>query len=640
TPEQKAEVEAYVNEAVNRSERERMSDVKKVTGVFTGAYAINPFSNERIPIWTADYVLAGYGTGAVMAVPAHDERDHRFAKQFGLKITQVIAGDKDVQEEPFTSKDAEVINSDFLNGLKVKDAIEKAIAFAEEKGFGKAKVNFRLRDAIFGRQRYWGEPIPVYYKDGVPHLVEDDKLPLNLPEVSEYLPTEDGDPPLGRAKDWNHDGHSYELSTMPGWAGSSWYFFRYMDPKNEDEFCSQEALDYWGEVDFYLGGSEHATGHLLYSRFWTKFLYDRGYVKVEEYAKKLVNQGMIQGISSKVYELIWNPYSELRDRIARIFMSADLVNSQDNELLKEKLTHIISEIEEELGTSLDSSVLNAIAWTVHNIDISFADWTSQKNGWVKLDIQKALKNDRRFNNVKLAMNDDFWAFIEIEKMSKSKFNVVNPDDLVQHYGADTLRMYEMFLGPIEQSKPWNTNGIDGVFKFLRKFWNLFHDGDSFTVSDDEPTKEEMKILHGLIKKVQDDCESLSLNTSISAFMIATNELGALKCNKRTILEPITILLAPFAPHISEELYHKLGNETSVVDATFPVFEAKHLVEDSFEYPISINGKTRTKLSFPTDASKEDIEAQVLTDEIVMKWTEGKPPKKVIVVPKRIVNVVV
>ncbi len=649
TPEQKAKVEAYVNEAINRSERERMSDVKKVSGVFTGAYAINPFSNERIPIWTADYVLAGYGTGAVMAVPAHDERDHRFAKQFGLKIKQVIAGDVDVKEEAFTSKDAEVINSDFLNGLKVKDAIEKAIAFAEEKGFGKAKVNFRLRDAIFGRQRYWGEPIPVYYKDGVPHLVEDDRLPLNLPEVSEYLPTEDGDPPLGRAKDWNHDGHSYELSTMPGWAGSSWYFFRYMDPDNDKEFCSKEALDYWSEVDFYLGGSEHATGHLLYSRFWTKFLYDLGYVKVEEFAKKLVNQGMIQGRSNFVYRINfvlsfsgnWSDekLSEIRKKIPPVFVSKGVLDKALNTDHHNKLPELI-EIQKEINENLPNGIsvnyrIDILSTSKLNVDVSLVrnDILDQKNltSWSK-GVEKA----------KYILEEDgtYLCGWEIEKMSKSKFNVVNPDDLVQQYGADTLRMYEMFLGPIEQSKPWNTNGIDGVFKFLRKFWNLFHDGDSFVVSDDEPTKEEMKVLHGLIKKVQDDCESLSLNTSISAFMIATNELGALKCNKRAILEPMTILLAPFAPHISEELYHLLGNEASVVDATFPKFEEKYMVEDSFEYPISINGKTRTKIFFPADASKEDIETGVLADEVVQKWTEGKAPKKVIVVPKRIVNVVV
>lgn len=637
TADQKEEVEAYVTEAINRSERERMSDVKKVTGVFTGAYAINPFNNERIPIWTADYVLAGYGTGAVMAVPAHDERDHRFAKQFGLKITQVIAGDVDVQEESFTSKDATVINSDFLDGLTVNDAIEKAIAFAEKKGFGKGKVNFRLRDAIFGRQRYWGEPIPVYYEDSVPRLVEDEELPLNLPEVDEYLPTEDGDPPLGRAEDWNHNGKPYELSTMPGWAGSSWYFFRYMDPTNDGEFCSKEALDYWGEVDFYLGGSEHATGHLLYSRFWTKFLYDRGYIKVEEFAKKLVNQGMIQGESAFVRYVILefgnrNKVGEM-DKESRAI--AKDVSRPQYLFLSEDIDDIDAAINDFVNKNHDSQPFSYRQLHRIHVDISLVD---RSNG---LDVELFEKSRTDFAEPKFLRNGPaFKVARETEKMSKSKYNVVNPDDIVEKYGADTLRMYEMFLGPIEQSKPWNTNGIDGVFKFLKKFWNLFHDGDSFSVSDTDATKEELKILHGLIKKVADDCESLSLNTSVSAFMIAVNELGSLKCNKRAILEPMTILLCPFAPHISEELWSLLGNEGSVVDATFPVFDAKHLVEDSFEYPVSINGKMRVKLSFPADMSKEDIETEVLANDVVQKWTEGKPPKKVIVVPRRIVNVVI
>ena len=592
TPEQKAEVDAYVTEASNRSERDRMSDVKTVTGVFTGAYAINPFTNESVPIWTADYVLAGYGTGAVMAVPAHDDRDHRFAKKFGIPIVQVIAGDTDVQEEAFVSKDAKVMNSGFLDGLQVNDAIEKAVAYAEEKAFGTGKVNFRLRDSVFGRQRYWGEPIPVYYKEGVPHLVDDENLPLNLPEVSEYLPTEDGYPPLGRATDWNHKGDSYELSTMPGWAGSSWYFFRYMDPNNENEFCSKKALDYWGEVDFYLGGSEHATGHLLYSRFWTKFLHDRGYIQFDEYAKKLVNQGMIQSRSNFVF----------RVKGENKYVSLGLKDQFDTQ-------------------SLHADV------TIVNNDI--------------LDVEAFKKSVPDAKNADFVLEDGkYICGWETEKMSKSKYNVVNPDDLVVDYGADTMRMYEMFLGPIEQSKPWNTNGIDGVFKFLRKFWNLFHDGVTFHISDEEPIKEELKILHGLIKKIEEDCESLSLNTSVSAFMIAVNELGSLKCNKRAVLEPMTVLLSPFAPHIAEELYQLLGNEDSVVNADYPEFEAKHLVEDSFEYPVSINGKMRVKLSFPSEMDKDEIEAQVLANDIVQKWTEGKPPKKVIVVTKRIVNVVV
>jgi len=660
TTDQRTEVEAYVKEAINRSERERMSDVKTVSGVFSGSYAINPFTNEQIPVWIADYVLAGYGTGAVMAVPAHDERDHRFAKKFGLKILQVIDGDTDVQEKAFTSKDARVVNSDFLNGLTANEAIQKGTDYAVENGFGEAKVNFRLRDAIFGRQRYWGEPIPIYYKDGVPHLVEDDALPLELPPVNEYLPTEDGDPPLGRAKDWNHSGDAYELSTMPGWAGSSWYFFRYMDPDNEKEFASKEAMDYWGEVDFYMGGSEHATGHLLYSRFWTKFLYDLGYVKVEEYAKKLVNQGMIQGNSAFGFRanfFFTDDSGEEIDQPNRPFIFVNTVqyglfvssafDKASEQILENQMKKIIFNLVPEkyqeltLHYSIQKIPINIsfvnpnnellIDEFVTNLDLGNYQESINVSGVVFLNEEGNLIEEG---------NGKYLVEREVEKMSKSKYNVVNPDDLVEKYGADTLRMYEMFLGPIEQSKPWNTNGIEGVFKFLRKFYNLFHDGEDFSVSEEAPTKEELKTLHGLIKKVEWDCENLSLNTSVSAFMIAVNELGSLKCDKRAILEPMAILLSPFAPHLAEELWFKMENDGSVVDAPFPAWDEKHLTEDSFEYPVSINGKMRVKLSFGMDMSKEDIEREVLTNETVQKWTEGKPPKKVIVVPKRIVNVVV
>ncbi|MEQ9467853.1 MAG: class I tRNA ligase family protein [Ekhidna sp.] len=648
TPEQKAEVDKYVSEAINRSERERMSDVKKVTGVFTGAYAINPFSKERIPIWTADYVLAGYGTGAVMAVPAHDERDHRFAKQFGLKITQVIAGETDVQEEAFTSKDAAVINSDFLNGLPVSEAIQKAIAFAEEKGFGKAKVNFRLRDAIFGRQRYWGEPIPVYYENGVPKLVSDEELPLDLPKIDEYLPTQDGDPPLGRAKDWNYNGHPFELSTMPGWAGSSWYFFRYMDPHNEEEFCSKEAMQYWQDVDFYMGGSEHATGHLLYSRFWTKFLYDMGIIEVDEYAKKLVNQGMIQGRSSLALrvKLTINPKVKMPINVMLpvdpnnlfVYFSKNLVDKYFNGELEERMQKEIDRFNSTIHNPGNDELISnffVIPETrtpqVIHIPIEFVSNDV-------LDIEGIKKS---YNSIYLTEDDgQFYCKWEVEKMSKSKFNVVNPDELVERYGADTLRMYEMFLGPIEQSKPWNTNGIEGVYKFLRKFWSLFHDGEHFSITEEAPTKEELKVLHSTIKKIADDAEKLSLNTSVSTFMIATNELSSLKCNKRAILEPLTIILSPFAPHIAEELWHLLGHDSSVVDASYPEFEAKHLVEDSFEYPVMVNGKMRAKLTFPTDAGNQQIEEGALSNETIQKWLDGKAPKKVIVVPKKIVNIVI
>lgn len=641
TAEQKAAVETYVAEAINRSERERMSDVKKVTGVFTGSYATNPFTGKQIPIWIADYVLAGYGTGAVMAVPAHDERDHRFATHFGLPIVQVIDGKVDVQQDAFTSKDAKVINSDFLNGLKATDAILKATEYAEANGFGIAKINFRLRDAIFGRQRYWGEPIPIYYKDGVPHLVEDDELPLQLPAINEYLPTEDGDPPLGRAKDWNHDGHPYELSTMPGWAGSSWYFFRYMDPKNDKEFASKEAMDYWQDVDFYLGGSEHATGHLLYARFWTKFLYDRGYVKVEEFAKKLVNQGMIQGNSQFVFRLEWlkSQNDNLPFRMSSIFVSYDLVKTIQEERKNGKSETLIKELESQGFTSESKYAKdgNYPKFGMYHVPINWVDLHGNLDLEIFLKEQQFVESGKA--DILSSPDKHYKCHSEIEKMSKSKYNVVNPDDLVEKYGADTLRMYEMFLGPIEQSKPWNTNGIEGVFKFLRKYWNLFHTKDTFTISEEAATKPELKILHTLLKKVDQDCESLSLNTSVSAFMIAVNELGALGCNKREILAPMTIALSPFAPHIAEELWHSMGHANSVVDAPFPQWDEKHLVEDNFEYPISINGKMRVKLSFPVDMPPAEIEKAVLADETVLKWTEGQAPKKVIVVPRRIVNVV-
>jgi leucyl-tRNA synthetase len=535
----------------------------------------------------------------------------------------------------------------------------KATEYAEANGFGTAKINFRLRDAIFGRQRYWGEPIPIYYKESVPHLVEDDKLPLELPSINEYLPTEDGDPPLGRAKDWNHDGHPYELSTMPGWAGSSWYFFRYMDPRNDTEFASKEAMDYWQDVDFYLGGSEHATGHLLYARFWTKFLYDRGYVKVEEFAKKLVNQGMIQGVSKLVYRIDFKPQLiggqsfDSNDETLMEIISDQFYHTQNQisiicsveyrnkffhgelskaDLIKHaksksaKIQKVLDKYHTEIN--IESVQLTPIHIDVNMVNGDLLD-PSELKGWRP-----------EFNeSIFLFEGELLRCGSEVEKMSKRWYNVVNPDDLVEKYGADTLRMYEMFLGPIEQSKPWNTNGIEGVFKFLRKYWNLFHTKDTFTLSEEAATKPELKILHTLLKKVEQDCESLSLNTSVSAFMIAVNELGAFGCNKRAILEPMTIALSPFAPHIAEELWHLMGHANSVVDAPFPQWDEKHLVEESFEYPISINGKVRTKLSFAVDMTPAEIEKAVLADETVLKWTEGQAPKKVIVVPRRIVNVV-
>lgn len=584
---QREEVNAYVNIAKNRSERERMAEVKRVSGAFTGAYAINPFNKERIPIWIADYVLAGYGTGAVMAVPGHDERDHRFARHFHLPIVQVVEG-PDVQEEAFVSWDAKIINSDFMNGMTVPEAIDAGIRKLEEWGIGREKINYRMRDAIFGRQRYWGEPFPVYFKDGIPQLVDESELPITLPDIDEYKPTESGEPPLARAKGWK-----YELTTMPGWAGSSWYWFRYMDAHNDKEFVSREAQAYWKDVDLYIGGSEHATGHLLYSRFWCKALKDLGFVDSEEPFRKLINQGHIQGMSKFVYRI--NGTNK--------FVSKGLKKEYDV--------------------------------TALHVDINLVDNDV-------LDIERFRQWRDDFVNAEFILEDGkYICGTETEKMSKSKYNVVNPDDIIATYGADTLRMYEMFLGPLELSKPWNTNGIDGVFKFLRKFWNLFHDQNGkFTVSGAEPTRDELNLLHRTIRKVAHDIEHFSFNTSVSEFMICANELSALKCNKRAILEPLVIVLSPYAPHIAEELWEKLGHTDTILNAAFPDYNEQYLKESSFEYPISINGKVRVKMEFALDMPKEDIEKMVVASELVQKWTEGKPPKKVIIVPGKIVNVVV
>ena len=587
-------VDAYVKQAVNRSERERMMDVKTVTGEFTGAYAIHPFSGEEVPVWVADYVLAGYGTGAVMAVPAGDQRDYDFAKHFGLPITP-INDSADISEQADATKEGKVINSGFLNGLSPVQAIRKGIEELEKRGIGTGKVNFRMRDAIFTRQRYWGEPLPVYFRNGLPYLLDEDKLPLVLPEVDKYLPTEEGEPPLARAEQWETgDGYPLEQSTMPGWAGSSWYFFRYMDAHNDKRFVGEDVQKYWESVDLYIGGSEHATGHLLYSRFWTKFLYDRGWVTIEEPFKKLINQGMIQGRSNFVYRIKGeNKFVTLgrKDQYDTIPMHVDVSLCRQDKL------------------DMD-------AFRKWRPELGEAEFITEENG-------------------------DYICGTEVEKMSKSKYNVVNPDDIIARYGADTLRMYEMFLGPLEQSKPWNTNGIDGVFKFLRKFWNLFHDADgNFSVSEEKPSDAELKVLHKTIKKAQEDIERYSFNTSVSEFMICVNELSALKCNKREVLEKLVIILSPYAPHITEELWHMLGHQTTVNDAEYPAYNEAYLKEDTFEYPVSVNGKMRAKLVFPTDAAREEIERQVLEAEAIQKWLEGKSPKKVIVVPKKIVNIVV
>jgi len=603
TAEQRAEVEKYVEVAKNRSERERMAEVKRITGVFTGAYVINPFNNEKVPVWIADYVLAGYGTGAVMAVPSSDTRDYAFAKHFNLPIVEILEGPtSDITKDNFEPKSGKMINSDFLNGLKWNEAIEKALKKVETLGIGTLKVNYRMRDAIFGRQRYWGEPFPVYYKNGLPKLVDQKDLPVTLPEIDEYKPTATGEPPLARAKDWKYkpaasgqkpEAFSYELTTMPGWAGSSWYWFRYMDPKNDKEFASKESIKYWKDVDLYIGGSEHATGHLLYSRFWCKALKDLGFVDSEEPFKKLINQGHIQGVSKLAYRI--NGTNK--------FVSYNLRKQYEV--------------------------------TPLHVNIAFVD------GDV-LDVEKFKGWRDDLKDIELILEDGkYICGSEVDKMSKRYYNVVNPDDIVEAYGADTLRMYEMFLGPLELSKPWATNGIDGVYKFLRRFWNLFHDSNgNFIVTTDEPTREELKVLHKTLKKIEDDIERFSFNTSVSEFMICCNELNASKCNKRSVLEPLVIALSPFAPHIAEELWEKLGHQETILKSTFPQFDGQYLVESSFNYPISINGKVRAQMNFALDMPKEDIEKLVMASEAVQKWTEGKPPKKVIIVPGKIVNVVV
>lgn len=826
TDAQRNEVEKYVDVAKNRSERERMTEVKRVSGAFTGAYAEHPFTKEKLSIWIADYVLAGYGTGAVMAVPGHDERDHRFAKQYNLPIVQVVEGPS-VQEEAFVSWDAKIVNSDFLNGLVVDDAIALGIKKVEALGIGKGKVNFRLRDAIFGRQRYWGEPFPVYYKDGLPHLVKESELPVVLPEIDEYKPTESGEPPLARAKDWvyrssltpnpspkergretadkkawyllkefgrdnrknpteeeailweevrnsnlghkirrqhaiglfiadfvcldrrlvieidgdyhlankeydaarteflNQEGfnvirftnaevktslptvlskikqtldkapsikdtnplssgegwgeaYPYELTTMPGWAGSSWYWFRYMDPKNEKEFASKEKVSYWQDVDLYMGGSEHATGHLLYSRFWCKALKDLGFVESEEPFKKLINQGHIQGpsyqitlqavgetishghkdkikeLSNKTYVYLKNSNGDFTERvstedlvgkqkIANVFVSSDITEKYFNKKNQETIYPYKTYVKYSLVSQ--PSDTNAL------LDLkNFYKWFKEfKNSKFELDDSIFISAEGYY------FNDTFFPFsdnnsgdqssfkvtvIPVEKLSKSKENAVNPDEIVDQYGADTLRLYEMFLGPLELSKPWNTQGIDGVYKFLRRFWNLFHDKTgNFVVSEAEPTREELKALHKTLKKVAHDIENFSFNTTVSEFMICSNELSSLKCNKRSILEPLCIALSPYAPHITEELWQLLGHSQSILFAQFPVHNETFLVESSHEYPISINGKVRAKMNFALDMPKEDIEKLVLASEVVQKWSEGNPPKKVIVVPGKIVNVV-
>lgn len=635
TPGQKAEIEAYIAQTKKKSELDRMADAKTVSGAFTGSYVLNPLNGDRVPIYIADYVLAGYGTGAVMAVPSGDQRDYLFAKHFGLPIIPIL-DTQNIVDEADPTKEGKYINSDFINGLTYNEATAATVAKLEELGAGRAKVNFRMRDAIFGRQRYWGEPVPVYFKDGLPHLISEQDLPLLLPEIDKYLPTETGEPPLARAEGWKHPEGEYELSTMPGWAGSSWYWYRYMDAQNSNEFASKAAIDYWKAVDLYIGGSEHATGHLLYSRFWNKFLKDIGKVGEEEPFKKLINQGMIQGRSNFVYRVTTYDKNE---NPSHFYLSKKQWDRYDHP------NENAGMLFEEWGYPINSNYATSHA-AIH-VDVNFVVNDVLNTDWFR-------KWRPEFENAILILEDGssstplngnkgtFICGVEVEKMSKSKFNVVNPDDLIARYGADTLRMYEMFLGPLEQSKPWNTNGIEGVFKFLRKFWRLFHnDAWEFSVSDAEPTKAELKSLHKIIRKVEEDIERFSFNTSVSSFMIAVNELTDLKCNKRAILQDMVIILSPYAPHICEELWTLLGNAAGTLSYThYPKFNPAYLVEDEFAYPISINGKTKMNLSIPLSMEPKEVEAFVLASADVQKYLDGKQPKKVIVVKGRIVNMVV
>jgi len=599
TPEQQAEVDAYIEKTAKKSELDRMADTKTVSGAFTGSYAKHPISGQNVQIWIADYVLAGYGTGAVMAVPSGDQRDYVFAKHFDLEIIP-ISDSQNIEEEADPNKDGKYINSDFINGMTYQEAVPALIAKLEELKLGKAKINFRMRDAIFGRQRYWGEPVPVYFKNGLPYLIKEEELPLLLPEVDKYLPTESGEPPLGRAKDWKYeDQYEYELSTMPGWAGSSWYWFRYMDPKNEGDFASKEAVDYWKAVDLYIGGSEHATGHLLYSRFWNKFLKDLGYQNEEEPFRKLINQGMIQGRSNFVYRVL-----DEEGRGTSQFVSYGLRNDYKTIPL--------------------------------HVDVNIVS-----NDMLDLEKFKNFRPD--FANAEFVLeNGRYICGSEVEKMSKSKFNVVNPDDIIESYGADTLRLYEMFLGPLEQAKPWNTNGIEGVYKFLRKVWRLFHDAEgNFSVSNEDPSKAEFKALHKIIKKVEEDIERFSFNTSVSAFMICVNELTDLKCNKRQILEQLVVILQPYAPHITEELWALLGNEAGTLSyASYPVFKPEYLVESEFAYPVSFNGKMKFNLSLALDLDQKAVEDTIKAHADVQRHLDGKAIKKIIFVKGKIINIVV
>ena len=663
TPEQKDEVNAYLERTKKRTERDRITD-RSVTGVFSGSYAINPFTGEAVPIWISDYVLAGYGTGAIMAVPAHDSRDYAFAKHFGLEIRPLVEG-CDVSEESFDAKEGIVCNSPrpdvtpycdlTLNGLTIKEAIEKTKNYVKEHNLGRVKVNYRLRDAIFSRQRYWGEPFPVYYKDGMPYMIDESSLPLELPEVAKFLPTETGEPPLGHATKWAWDTVNkcvvenekidnvtvfpLELNTMPGFAGSSAYYLRYMDPHNNKTLVDKKIDEYWRSVDLYVGGTEHATGHLIYSRFWNKFLHDVGVSIVEEPFQKLVNQGMIQGRSNFVYRFSpWKDKNGIKEVIpTNIFISKNIAE----EMLKGSYTpKDLKNIFDNNNITYEDSWFITQGINLDETNELHVDVNIVSNDILDIEAFRAWRPE--YANAKFILEDGKyicgWA---VEKMSKSMFNVVNPDMIVEKYGADTLRMYEMFLGPVEQSKPWDTNGIDGVYRFIKKFWSLFYDRNgSYIVTDEPATKEELKSLHKLIKKVTGDIEQFSYNTSVSAFMICVNELFSLKCSKKEILNQLVIVLAPFAPHVCEELWDTLGHADSVCDAKWPAYNEEYLVEDTINYTISFNGKARFNMEFPADETSEAIQSTVLADERSSKWMEGKSVVKVIVVPKKIVNIVI
>ncbi|HVT84464.1 MAG TPA: class I tRNA ligase family protein [Chitinophagaceae bacterium] len=641
TDEYRSEVEKYLEYVKSRSERERMAD-KKVTGVFSGAYCIHPFSKKQIPIWISEYVLIGYGTGAIMAVPCGDERDHKFAKHFNIPITNII-GNYYNGEEANPTKDAILENSDFLNGILMKDAIEVAIKKIEEIGIGKRKVNYKMRDAAFSRQRYWGEPFPIVWKNGIAYPLDEKELPLELPHVDSYKPGPEGEGPLANIPEWT--ARHLETNTMPGYAGSSWYFLRYMDPHNEKEFCDRKASDYWNQVDLYIGGTEHAVGHLLYSRMWTKFLFDIGLIGFDEPYKKLVNQGMIQGSSRFVYRVICKAINHKGVSIEcnDIFVSKRFADRKDmmkmgdkdwnelSELLSYKLSKIfpledykVTDFSIKDGQRVDVNLVDGVELIINE----FKEW---KNG--------------EFKNAEFVFEEGisgkYLCGVETEKMSKSKFNTVNPDDLVYKYGADTFRMYEMFLGPVEMSKPWDTKGIEGVHRFLKKFWRLFYDELKGKMWNEEAaTDAELKVLHKAIKKIEEDTERFSFNTAVSAFMIATNELADLKCHKKEVLEPLLILLAPYAPHICEELWHLLGHSDTILDQSFPRFEEKYLVESSKEYPISVNGKLRTTITISLDAGQDEVAQIVLANPVIQKWLDGKPPKKIIFVKGKMVNIVV